>query len=47
MELIGGRIRVVLTARFASEEDKRKHVEDFHAIEGSQQLLERPESQAR
>ena len=47
MEPIGERTRVVLTARFISEEDKRKHVEDFHAIEGSRQLLERLEAQAR
>jgi uncharacterized protein YndB with AHSA1/START domain len=47
MEAVGDRTRVVLTARFSSEEDKRKHVEEFHAIEGSRQLLERLEEQAR
>ena len=47
LEAVGNRTRVVLTARFASEEDKRKHVEEFHAIEGSRQLLERLEEQAR
>jgi uncharacterized protein YndB with AHSA1/START domain len=47
MEPIGNRTRIVLTARFSSAEDKRKHVEDFHAIEGSRQLLERLEEQAR
>jgi uncharacterized protein YndB with AHSA1/START domain len=47
MEAIGNRTRIVLTARFTSEEDKRKHVEEFHAIEGSRQLLERLEEQAR
>lgn len=47
MEGTGDRTRVVLTARFVSEEDKRRHVEDFHAIEGAKQLLERLEAQAR
>ena len=47
LEAVGNRTRVVLTARFASEEDKRKHVEEFHAIEGSRQLLERLEEQTR
>jgi hypothetical protein len=37
----------VLKARFISEEDKRKHVEELHAIEGSLQLLQRLEEQAR
>jgi uncharacterized protein YndB with AHSA1/START domain len=44
---IGNKTRVVLKARFISEEDKRKHVEEFHAIEGSKQLLQRLEEQAR
>ena len=47
LEDLGGRTRVVLLARFSSAEDKRRHVEDFHAIEGSRQLLERLEAQAR
>jgi hypothetical protein len=47
MEDIGGRTRVVLTARFYSEDDKRKHVEEFQAIKGSEQLLERLAAQAR
>ncbi|MFG3701732.1 SRPBCC domain-containing protein [Micromonospora sp. NPDC047620] len=47
MEGIGDTTQVVLKARFATEEDKRKHVEDFHAVEGSQQLLQRLEEQAR
>ncbi|HTP25147.1 MAG TPA: SRPBCC domain-containing protein [Anaeromyxobacteraceae bacterium] len=46
MEGIGNKTRVVLKARFGSEEDKRKHVEEFHAIEGAQQLLQRLEEQA-
>ena len=44
---LGSRTRVVLEARFISEEDKRKHVEDFGAIEGSRQLLQRLEEQAK
>jgi uncharacterized protein YndB with AHSA1/START domain len=47
LEAIGKKTRVVLKARFMSQEDKRKHVEEFHAIEGSQQLLQRLEEQSR
>jgi len=47
MERMGNGTRIVLKARFSSEEDKRKHVEEFHAIEGSRQLLERLESQSK
>lgn len=47
LESIGNKTRVVLKARFISAEDKRKHVEEFHAIEGSQQLLQRLEEQAK
>lgn len=47
LERIGNKTRVVLKARFVSEEDKRKHVEEFHAIEGAQQLLQRLEEQAK
>jgi len=32
---IGDKTRVVLTARFSSEEDRGKHVEEFQAVEGS------------
>lgn len=46
-EEVGSGTRVVLTARFSSEEDKRKHVKEFQAIRGSEQLLERLEEQAR
>lgn len=46
-EPIGNRTRVKLAARYASEEEWRKHVEDFHAIEGAEQLLERLEREAR
>jgi hypothetical protein len=47
MEGIGTKTKVTLKARFSSEEDKQRHVEEFHAIEGSRQLLERLEEQAR
>ena len=47
LESIGNKTRVVFKARFISAEDKRKHVEEFHAIEGAQQLLERLEEQAK
>lgn len=47
LEAVGNKTRVVLKARFASAEDKRKHVEEFNAIEGSRQLLERLEEQAK
>jgi uncharacterized protein YndB with AHSA1/START domain len=47
IEEIGNRTRVTLKARFSTEEDKRKHVEQFHAIEGAQQLLQRLEEQAK
>lgn len=33
--------RVTLTTRYASEDERRKHVEEFGAVEGSRQLLER------
>lgn len=46
IEEAGNTTRVTLSARFLSEDDKRKHVEDFHAIEGAQQLLRRLEEQA-
>jgi len=47
LEPIGSKTRVVLKARFISADDKRKHVEEFHAIEGSRQLLQRLEEQAK
>lgn len=43
----GGRTRVVMTATYASSEEKRKHVETFGAVDGSRQLLERWEEEAR
>ena len=47
MEDMGNRTRVTLKARFSSEEERERHVEQFHAIEGARQLLERLEEQAR
>jgi len=47
LEKLGNQTHVTLKARFSSEEDKRKHVEQFHAIEGAQQLLQRLEEQAK
>jgi uncharacterized protein YndB with AHSA1/START domain len=46
-EDLGDRTRVTLTARFSSQEGMRRHVEDFQAIKGSEQLLERLEQQAK
>jgi len=46
LEDVGKGTRVTLTARFASAEERRKHVEDFHAVEGSRELLQRLEEQA-
>lgn len=46
-ESTGDRTRVTLTARFASEQDKRKHVEEFQAVRGSEELLQRLEEQSR
>ena len=43
----GDRTRVALTSTFPTPEEKRRHVEDFAAAEGTRQLLERLESQAR
>jgi hypothetical protein len=46
LESVGDKTRVVLQARFTSEEDMRKHVQDFHAIDGARELLERLEEPA-
>lgn len=43
---IARRTRVTLTAEYGSMADYRKHVDDFHAIEGADQLLERLEQAA-
>jgi len=47
IERINNKTHVTLKARFLTEEDKRKHVEQFHAIEGAQQLLQRLEENAK
>jgi hypothetical protein len=47
LESAGNKTKVVLKARFISEENKRKRVEEFHAIEGSRQLIQRLEEQAK
>jgi hypothetical protein len=47
LEGVGNKTRVVLKARFSSQEDMQLHVEEFRAVEGSGQLLERLEDQAK
>lgn len=47
LEPLGEGTRVTLAARYASAEDWRRHVEDFHAVEGAAQLLERLEAAAQ
>jgi uncharacterized protein YndB with AHSA1/START domain len=37
----GDLTRLTMTTQYENEEEYRRHVEDFHAIEGAQQLLER------
>jgi uncharacterized protein YndB with AHSA1/START domain len=37
----GGLTHLTMTTQYENEEEYRRHVEDFHAIEGAQQLLER------
>jgi uncharacterized protein YndB with AHSA1/START domain len=43
----GSKTKVTLKMRFASEEERQKHVQQFHADAGSRELLERMESQAK
>ncbi|MCY7380752.1 MAG: SRPBCC domain-containing protein [Gemmatimonadaceae bacterium] len=43
---VGSRTRVTLTAKFTTAADKQKHVDEFHAIQGTRQLLERLEEQS-
>ncbi len=43
----GQKTKVTLKMRFASQEEKNKHLNQFHADEGSRQLLERLGNQAR
>jgi uncharacterized protein YndB with AHSA1/START domain len=37
----GAITRATMVCQYADDEEYRKHVEDFHAVEGAQQLLER------
>lgn len=39
--------KITLKMRFMSEEEKRKHVEEFHAADGSRDLLNRLTEQAK
>ncbi|WP_084161065.1 SRPBCC domain-containing protein [Nocardia sp. BMG51109] len=41
------RTRVTLRSYYASDEDRRRHLEDFQAADGARQLLERLEEVAR
>jgi uncharacterized protein YndB with AHSA1/START domain len=46
LDATGDMTKITLTMRFASEQEKRKHVQQFHAEAGSRELLERLVSQA-
>ena len=46
IEQIEGRTKLTLKIRFVSETEKDKHIKQFHADEGSRQLLERLVEQA-
>lgn len=41
IEKAGELTRLTMTTQYADEEQYRRHVDDFHAIDGAQQLLER------
>ena len=47
LERAGDKTKVTLKMRFVSEEEKQKHVQQFHAIEGSRELLDRLADQAK
>lgn len=47
IESLNNKTKVTLKMRFTSEEEKQKHIQQFHAEEGSRQLLERLEAQAK
>jgi uncharacterized protein YndB with AHSA1/START domain len=47
LESIGDKTKITLTMRFTSEEEKQKHVQQFHAEDGSRELLERLVAQAK
>ncbi|NYI57380.1 SRPBCC domain-containing protein [Cellulomonas soli] len=42
-EALPRRTRVTMRTSYASDEDRRRHLEDFHAADGARQLLERLE----
>lgn len=46
-EEVDGKTNITLKMRFTSQEEKDKHVNQFHADEGSRQLLERLGKQAK
>ncbi len=46
-EEAAGKTKLTLKMRFVSQEEKDKHVFDFHADDGSRQLLERLSEQAK
>jgi uncharacterized protein YndB with AHSA1/START domain len=47
IESLGNKTRLTLMMRFASEDEKQKHVQQFHAEAGSRELLERLADQAK
>jgi len=46
LEEVGGKTKITLKMRFTSQEEKDKHINQFHADEGSRQILERLARQA-
>ncbi len=47
IERVGDKTKLTLKMRFASEVEKEKHVKQFHAEEGSKELLARLADQAK
>jgi uncharacterized protein YndB with AHSA1/START domain len=47
LESIGDKTKITLKMRFVSEKEKQKHVQQFHAEDGSRELLERLIGQAQ
>jgi len=47
LESINGKTKVTLKMLFPSEEEKQKHVQQFRAVEGSRELLERLADKAK
>jgi uncharacterized protein YndB with AHSA1/START domain len=46
-ESMGSKTKVTLKMRFVSAEEKEKHVKQFHAVEGSRELLSRLEDKVK